>query len=190
MVQIVTWNDYGESHYIGPIVDSGIPQDPAAGADARPYVDGMPHDHWLDLLPYYIERYKSNGDDTPVTTEKLQYWYRLSPAAAGSADGVTGSNGPTFDPATVVQDKVFFTALVNASATIAVQIGDNAPTYFEAEDIGVNHFSQPFNGQTGNVTFSIERDGQTVLTGTGEEILATPSDGITNFNAWVGGVSA
>jgi glucan endo-1,3-alpha-glucosidase len=190
MVQIVTWNDYGESHYIGPIVDSGVPQDPSAGADARPYVDGMPHDHWLDLLPYYIERFKSNGDEPAIGTEKLQYWYRLSPADAGNAQGVTGGNGPTYDPSAVVQDHVFFTALLNATATVSVQIGDNAPTTFQADTTGVNHFSQPFNGQTGDVTFSIVRDGQAVLTGTGAAISATPQDGVTNFNAWVGGVSA
>jgi glucan endo-1,3-alpha-glucosidase len=189
IVQIVTWNDYGESNYIGPIVDSGVPQDTAGRADARPYVDGMPHDSWRDLLPYYIARFKNNGAAPPVTTEKLQYWYRLTPSAAGSADGVTGGNGPTYDPNTVVQDKVFFTALVNAPSTISVQIGGNPATKFQATEAGVNHFSQDFNGQTGQVTFSIERNGETMLSGTGEAISSAPSDGVTNFNAWVGGVS-
>jgi glucan endo-1,3-alpha-glucosidase len=189
MVQIVTWNDYGESHYIGPVVPSGIPQDVAGNADARPYVDGMPHDNWRDLLPYYIASFKGNNTVPAGASEKLQYWYRLTPASAGSTDGVTGGNGPTYPPAEVVQDNVFVTALVNEPATISVQIGNNAPTQFQATTAGINHFSQPFNGQTGNVTFSIERDGQVVLTGTGEAISAQPSSGIANFNAWVGGAS-
>jgi glucan endo-1,3-alpha-glucosidase len=189
MVQIVTWNDYGESHYIGPIVASGIPQDAAGNADARPYVNGMPHDHWRDLLPYYIASFKSGGTVPAVTNEKLQYWYRLTPAAAGSSGSVTGGNGPTFPPAEVVQDNIFFTALVNAPATVSVQIGSNAPTQFQATSAGINHFSQPFNGQTGNVTLSIQRNGQLVLMGTGEAIQAQPSGGSSNFNAWVGGAS-
>jgi glucan endo-1,3-alpha-glucosidase len=190
MVQIVTWNDYGESHYIGPIVESGIPQNPAGNADARPYVEGMPHDHWRDLLPEYIAQFKSNNPSSKVGTEKLQYWYRLSPAKAGSADGVTGGNGPTVDPTTVVQDKVFFTALVNSPSTVYVQVGNGPRTQFTAANTGINHFSQPFNGQTGNVSFSIVRNGNTVLSGTGAAITNSPSNGITNFNAWVGGVSA
>jgi glucan endo-1,3-alpha-glucosidase len=189
MVQIVTWNDYGESHYIGPIVDSGIPQDVAGNADARPYVNGMPHDNWRDLLPYYIARFKGNSSGLTVTNEKLQYWYRLTPGAAGNPNGVTGGNGPTYPPAEVVQDHVFVTALVNAPATIWVQIGSNTPTPFSAPSAGVHHFSQPFNGQTGNVGFNIQRNGQIMLVGMGEAITAQPASGITNFNAWVGGVS-
>jgi glucan endo-1,3-alpha-glucosidase len=190
MVQIVTWNDYGESHYVGPIVDSGIPQDETVNADARPYVEGMPHDDWRNLLPYYISRFKNNGIEPLVTNETVQYWYRLTSATAGSYDGVTGGNGPTYDPAAVMQDKVFFTALVNAPSTISLQIGDYTPSKFEIARAGINHFSQLFNGQTGNVTLSVERDGQRVLDNTGAAILPKPTNGITNFNAWVGGVSA
>jgi glucan endo-1,3-alpha-glucosidase len=189
MVQIVTWNDYGESHYIGPIYDPGVPNMP--NANAHPYIDGMPHEHWQDLLPYYIARLKSPDVAPPIPKEMLQYWYRLTPAAAGRADGVTGSNGPTFDPNTIVQDKVFVTALVNAPANISVQIMNNTAMTFWAASAGANHFSQPFNGQTGPVTFSIVRNGQIVVSGTGEAIQASPGgDGATNYNAWVGGASA
>jgi glucan endo-1,3-alpha-glucosidase len=189
LVQIVTWNDYGESHYIGPIVDQGVPQ--STGADARTYVDGMPHYSWRDLLPYYIARFKNNGTEPAIPTEKIQYWYRLTPAAAGRTDGVTGSNGPIFDPNTVVQDKVFITALTAAPANVSVQIGSNAPTYLNAPVAGANHFAVPFNGQTGVVTLKLICDGQVVVEGTGEAIQQSPGgDGATNYNAWVGGASA
>jgi len=193
IVQIVSWNDYAESHYIGPIFEAGVPD--GSDTNAHPYVDGMAHDNWLDLLPHYIGRFKAGGDVPQVETEKLQYWYRLTPAAAGSSDGVTGgpcTDGSTkcYDPNTIVQDKVFVTALVNAPATVSIQIGNNSPKTFQATSAGANHFSQPFNGQTGNVTFQIVRNKKVSVEGTGEAILASPQDGVTNYNAWVGGASA
>lgn len=191
LVQIVTWNDYGESHYIGPVFKPAVPQ--GVGSDALAYVDNMPHDSWRDLLPYYIGRYKQ-GSEPAIPTEKLQYWYRLTPAAAGRTDGVTGANGqyqPTLDPNVVVQDKVFVTALTNAPANVTVQIGDNAPTMLSAPNAGANHFAVPFDGQTGSVSVKLLCNGETVVEGTGEAIQATPGgDGATNYNAWVGGASA
>lgn len=197
-VQIVTWNDYGESHYIGPIWNDGIPNGP--NTNAHPYVDNMPHDAWRDLLPYYIAQYKNGGTPPAVTTEKVHYWYRLTPAAAGSSDGVTGNHCRSpiniygyqqcYDPNTIVQDKIFFTALLRSPADVTVQIGDNTPVSFRANSAGANHFSQPFNGQTGPVKVQIVRDGVVVVSGTGTAIQASPANGITNYNAWVGGASA
>ena len=121
IVEIITWNDYGESHYIGPIHDSGIPQ----GAN---YVAGVPHDGWRTMLPYYIDAYKSgnatagsvgtnttatntssdaaesghttlkanvlsnSNDSNAANPEKISYWYKLTPNSAGSTDGTTGND--------------------------------------------------------------------------------------------------
>ncbi|KAL8709183.1 MAG: hypothetical protein Q9220_006063 [cf. Caloplaca sp. 1 TL-2023] len=184
-VEIITWNDYGESHYIGPTVsDSGIP------AEAHRYVDNMPHDHWRNLLPYYIAAYKSGGQAPPITAEKLQMWYRLSPAAAGSSEGTVGNAPwqPSIAANAVVQDRVFFTALVKGAATVKVQIGGNAANTFSVSSAGVYHNSVPFNGRTGVVKVTITRNGQVVVPAvTGQAIAANPPDGKTNYNAWVGG---
>lgn len=196
-VEIVTWNDYGESHYIGPIYNDGIPRAP--NANAHPYVDNMPHDGWRQLLPYYIAQYKSGGIAPTVSKEKVSFWYRLTAAAAGSNGGVTGNNCPSainlggyqsyVDPNTVVEDKVFFTVLVKSPSTITVQIGGGTPVTFNASRVGSNHFSTPFNGQTGFVRICIVRNGATVLSSTGAAIQAHPASGVTNYNAWVGGAS-
>ncbi|EON68507.1 hypothetical protein W97_07765 [Coniosporium apollinis CBS 100218] len=185
-VQIVTWNDYGESHYIGPIYQPGVLSGP--NTNARAYVDGMPHDAWRNLLPYYIARYKTGSAAIP--NDKLSYWYRLTTAAAGSANGVTGNNCAyqrCYNPNEIVQDKVFVTALVKAPAVVKVQIGSNQPDTFQATVAGARHFTTPFNGRTGPVRVWIERNSQSVLSSTGTAILARPADGITNYNAWVGG---
>ncbi|KAL8757831.1 MAG: hypothetical protein Q9184_004112 [Pyrenodesmia sp. 2 TL-2023] len=183
-VEIITWNDYGESHYIGPLTNaSGIPE------GSRRYVENMPHDHWLDVLPYYIAAYKS-GTAPAVRTDKAQLWYRLSPAAAGSNGGTVG-NAPwelPKDANAVVQDRVFFTALVKEPSTVSVQIGTTAADTFQVASAGLFHSSVPFKGRTGKVTLTVSRDGRAVMpVVTGAAIVASPPNGLTNYNAWVGG---
>lgn len=121
-VEIVTWNDFGESHYIGPIyqpgkytlltrpshgvqhrltipINLGIPS--TANADARPYVENHPHQAWLETLPYQIAAYKHahspSTHPAPVVKEgqdKIVYWYRTAPASAGKTDA-TGNDCPS-----------------------------------------------------------------------------------------------
>lgn len=148
----------------------------------------MPHEHWRDLLPYYIAAYKT-GLSPVVTVDKIHFWYRLSPAAAGSSDGTKGNPPylPDADPNQVVQDKVFFTALVTSPSTISVQIGNSAAITFTATSAGAFHSSTPFNGKTGTVTVKVVRNGSPVVSATGTPIVASPANGKTNYNAWVGG---
>ncbi|CAD6448005.1 b4c09d13-a01a-4f58-97ca-ea54009a662d [Sclerotinia trifoliorum] len=184
-VEIVTWNDWGESSYIGPLVSTDeVP------ANSLKYVENMPHTDFLTLLPYYINQYK--GIKTNSTTDSMQYWYRTSPAASGLVGGVLGNN-PTqgqieYSPNTICEDKVFFTALLQSAADVHVQIGSSPVTSYTGS-AGLNHWHQPFNGQTGNVTFSIVRNGQMVKSEVGTEITATSSleGGLSNYNTWVGG---
>jgi hypothetical protein len=184
-VEIITWNDYGESSYIGPIRPGGIP------TGAQRYVNGMPHDSWRAALPYYIDAYKSGNTTTPnIPQDKLAFWYRINPSKSGSAGGTTGNNPqyqPVVDPTAVAQDKIFINAIVTKPADVTVQIGGNPPTTVKATTAGVNFLVVPFNGQTGDtITFAIVRDGQTVVTATGKGITNNCVDGLVNWNAWTG----
>lgn len=147
----------------------------------------MPHDHRRDLLPYYIQAYKTGRPG--ITKEKLHFWYRLSPAAAGSFDGTAG-NAP-WQPSTssnvVVQDKVYFTALLTSPATVTVQIGSNETDIMSSNVVGPFHSSVPFNGRTGAVTVSIVRGSDVVVSEAGPAITNIPPNGLTINNAWVGG---
>jgi hypothetical protein len=178
----VTWNDWGESSYIGPFYsDSEVP------TGSSVYVDNVPHESFRDFLPYYIATWKHGTCD--IGRDQMQYWYRLAAAAEGSECGVY-ANGPDADQATVdvntvVQDKVFFSALLMSAATVEVQIGDYAAVSYDGV-AGINHWSQEFNGQTGAVTFRVVRAGATVNSGTGAEITASTSNGCTNYNVWAG----
>jgi glucan endo-1,3-alpha-glucosidase len=153
------------------------------------YVNNMPHDSWRDFIPYYIATYK--GDTFDITRDQMQYWYHTSPTSGGSTCGVVGNNadqGQTeLSANTVTEDGIFFSALLMSAAEVHVQIGSAAVTVKQGV-AGINHWSVPFNGQTGVPTFSVVRNGAVVNSGTGAEITATTSlaNGCTNYNAWVG----
>lgn len=188
-VEIVTWNDYGESHYIGPIESAGIP------SGAQEYVTGYPHTAWLETLPYEIAAYKHAFSPSTFPapkigtgSEKIVYWYRTSPAAAGSTQ-VVGNNCYTprnyngyqdcYAIPDILEDEVFAIVLASAAGTATISIGGSTSSFSVQK--GKNLISKAFNGATGVV-----RVGMGGLEGEGVGITAEPADGTANFNAWVG----
>ena len=90
-VQILSWNDFGESHYIGPLDPNQFTAfDSAHGQSPYVYAKDMPHDGWRATLPYVIEMYKNN--QSTITQEKLVVWYRRSSALAACSSGGTTGN--------------------------------------------------------------------------------------------------
>jgi glucan endo-1,3-alpha-glucosidase len=132
--------------------------------------------------------YKGNSFD--ITSDQMQYWYHTAPTAGGSTCGVYG-NDPDYQaeisPNDIVEDGIFFSALLTSDAVVTVQIG-SSPAVSYSGLAGINHWSQPFNGHTGSPVFSIIRNGVVVSDATGTPITAstTLSNGCTNYNAWVG----
>ena len=190
LVEIISWNDYGESHYIGPLP----PTESAIPTGANWYVDYMPHNAWLSDLPYYIAAYK--GQSAP-SQPHITMWYRLNPGQSCSADGTTcntQSQGQTqTDPWQCDTDAIFFTAFVagGATAKVTVTIGNNSPTTVTATAPGIFHSSVPFNGQTGTVVISATADdGTNIPAVTCPDITTSCNTGRVNWNAWVGGGAA
>lgn len=190
---MISGNDFGESHYIGPVYEPGTPQGP--DTDALRYVQGMDHTAWLETLEYQIAAYKHAFDPSNaaplVSEDKIVYWYRLHPASAGTTDA-TGNNCPSsvnkfpyqecFPIPEVLEDAVFAIALLSTAGSISITIGDGAAQTFDGLHPGINFVSMPFGGQTGVVSVTSSSG----VGGSGEEILAAPADGKANFNAWVG----
>jgi len=196
LVEIITWNDFGESHYIGPLYESQFGLfGPTNGNAPFNYVENMPHDGWRDFLPYLIQQYKTGA--ATISKEGLTTWYRRNPGTACSAGDVTGNNPgdgqQTFPPSAIAQDRVFYSALLGSSATVTVSIGgatqqgtwENTP----AGGSGIYHGSVPFNGNTGVVTVTISRNGNTIAQVNGASITTSCTNGLVNWNAWVGSSS-
>jgi glucan endo-1,3-alpha-glucosidase len=75
-VEVITWNDAGESHYVGDFWAEQI-----AGTDEGDYADGFDHKGWLEIITPFITAYKSGATDVsqilpPSDVPVGSLWYR------------------------------------------------------------------------------------------------------------------
>ncbi|KAK1142020.1 Glucan endo-1,3-alpha-glucosidase agn1 [Aspergillus melleus] len=196
-VEIISWNDYGESHYIGPIHERSLNvfDDAQAPFD---YAKGMPHDGWRAFLPYVIEQYKNPGRDANVDNEGIVSWYRVNPSSACS-DGKTTGNTETqaqklYKPEEILQDKIFYSALLESPADITVSIGGNnkTATWDDKPDgsKGIYHGSIEVGKKLGDVVVTLSRDKQFLAQMKGKAITDKCEKNLTNWNAWVGNATS
>ncbi|KAL2262626.1 hypothetical protein VTK26DRAFT_661 [Humicola hyalothermophila] len=195
-VEILTWNDYGESHYIGPVWEKGAGLFAAFEAPID-YVAGMTHDGWRKLLPFYIDVYKAGGQVPAEVVEAVAAYYRPVPALACPSGGTTGNNkafGETeVEPQELVEDSVFYAALLNTDegVSVTVSIGGNELTGGFGRvpragpgTPGVYMGSVPFGDNTGDVVVKVARDGKPVATAEGGKKISTECENqVQNWNA-------
>ncbi|KAG4442833.1 hypothetical protein IFR05_001714 [Cadophora sp. M221] len=196
-VQIITWNDWGESHYIGPLHMNEMDVfGEKAGNSPYNYVAGMPHDAWRQFLPYVIDTYKNNI--STVTQEGITTWFRPNPVA-GSPCSSGGTSGNThtqfqveFPPGEIAQDKVFYSAMLGSATgvTVTVSIGGKQTVGTWAkkpfDGVGIYHGNVSMAGATGPVIVTLKTTKGT-YTVNGGTITTTCTNNIQNWNAWVGG---
>jgi hypothetical protein len=195
-VQILTWNDYGESHYVGPVREKEMGLFSSAGAPVN-YARGMSHDGWRRFLPFYIGVYKTGTVPKSVGEEGVMAYYRTAPALACPAGGTTGNHGnfgqAEVKPEELVEDSVFYAALLDTDkgVTVTMSIGGKAlPGGFNrvpaagAGTPGVYTGSVPFGGSTGDVVVTLFRDGKTIATAEGGKGISTKCENnVQNWNA-------
>jgi hypothetical protein len=192
-VEIISWNDYGESHYIGPVRSNALGA-MDVGKAPLDYVSGMPHDGWRQLLPFAIDMFLHNT--TTITDEVLVVWHRTQPATACGAGGTTGNTASQlqleFAPSDVVQDAVFFSAILTAPADVSVTIGGAAvqASWTAQPDgkggVGRYHGRAAFGGNLGAVTVMVSRGGVPLLSVSGASVTNECQNQLQNWNAWVG----
>ncbi|KAJ0413073.1 glycosyl hydrolase family 71-domain-containing protein [Aspergillus carlsbadensis] len=169
-IQIISWNDYGESHYIGPLDDR---QYEAFDIGRAPYnyVKDMPHDGWRETLPYYISHNGacSDGGTTGNTANQLQFEYSAND---------------------MMEDRVFYDVLLGSDAQIEVSIGGvtQAGTWDQEPygGVGVYHGSVPIGSASGHVVVTLKRGGTTITSVNGASITSVCDSGLNNYNPWVG----
>lgn len=99
-----------------------------------------------------------------------------------------------FDPATIMADKVFFSALLGSHADVSVTVGGTSLnarwTWTPDDGVGIYHGSADFGSATGEVVISVIRSGKTIATlSPGSDGSIGPQscvDGLQNWNAYVG----
>ncbi|KAF7978719.1 hypothetical protein HWV62_45005 [Athelia sp. TMB] len=176
IVEIITWNDYGESHYISdinPIVN--------LGSQAPLYVDGFDHSHWRDVAEYYIKYFKA-GSAPAVTTDEVVFWYRAYPKAESCSTGTLprNSNFPA--------DAVFALAMMSQPANVTLAIGSQSTTFYAPA--GLTMGSVPFPTEDEQIPYiEIDRAGNKVASGYGSMYVKQTGCTYYNFNPFVGAVS-
>ncbi|KAG4035498.1 hypothetical protein MFRU_001g02670 [Monilinia fructicola] len=175
LIEIISWNDFGESHYISPAEpnhkDDGSSQ----------WADGFPHDGWRIISKPYIAAYKSGASAPTVTQDQLVYWYRPTPK------GITCTND-TLGPPNGLQmlaDDIFVTTLLTNPATLIVTSGNNAPV---SVNIPAGIITTNFTMGVGNQYFQVKRNGSLILNGYGGLNIANTCEKY-NFNAYVGSLN-
>jgi hypothetical protein len=180
MVEIVTWNDYGESHYVGPLSSEH------SDDGSSHWANDMPHDGWLDLSKPYIAAYK-NGDTNVanyITQDQVIYWYRrnLNSLNCDSTDSLGRPDGYQ-----TLTDTVYVVTLLKTAGSITIKSGSNSQTFNAGA--GANIFT--VSAAAGQQIFTLTRNGANVLSGTSlMDITNTCACGLYNFNAYVGTLPA
>jgi hypothetical protein len=93
---------------------------------------------------------------------------------------------PAMPPQEIAQDRVFVSAFVPEPSDLYVQIGENPLTVLSAQASVINHFSVPFNGQSGRVKFAIVRDQEEKASAVGPAITDQCRQNNVDWNAYVG----
>ncbi|KAK0716804.1 glycoside hydrolase family 71 protein [Lasiosphaeria miniovina] len=210
-VEILTWNDWGESHYINNVRVSELGLFDNANAPVK-YAANNPHTGWQKFLPFYIAQYKAGGKAPAITKEDAYMTYRKTKATACPSGGTTGNNKafgnpPQVEvpPETLVEDSVFFAALLNSDEGVTVEVTFGGATGAAAPGGGANGtaataaFTQapaggkgtpgvylgaiPIGANTGAVTLTVKRAGAEIAKVTGPAITTTCEGGVQNWNA-------
>lgn len=171
MAELLTWNDYGESSYIGPI-EGDLP----AGADA--WVNGFDHQSLSALTQYYAAAFKT-GAYPAVTTDKLILWARPHPhLAQASADPVGEPTGYQN-----TDDNLYAAVFATSAGSVTLTSGSTSQTF--TVTAGLNKLKMPL--AAGAIGGQLTRNGATVASYDSTGSFAYDLTPATyNFNYFVG----
>ena len=160
-VEIVTWNDFGES-YTSPLMDPE--QYESELVSPHRYC----HAGYTDLTKRYISWYKT-GEPPAINQDILYYFYRIH-----SMKLVATNDIPVTWLLGDVSDVVYNTLFLTAPAQLLVSSGTNSATY--SLGAGLQQVRTPF--APGTQTFTVTRNVSPVLSVQGPPILSS----ITNYD--------
>ncbi|KAL7415268.1 glycoside hydrolase [Mrakia frigida] len=124
LVEAVTWNDYGESSYVGPIE--------GAQPNSEAWVDGFDHTPLLDINKYYSEAFKT-GSFPSITADKVfltaRPHHNQAVATADTMGRPTGGQGGPSEGYLWAQNKFFAFVLATDDGEIKLQSGASTETF-------------------------------------------------------------
>jgi len=146
-VELITWNDFGESSYVGPIE--------GAQPDSQAWTDGMDHTAFLDMTKYYATAFKT-GQFPTIEKDQIIMWSRPHAAAATAPDPV----GP---PANfqLFTDNVWAVAMTTAPSTVILTTSPTTSGTFQVP-AGLTTLQLPIT-PGGTMKGTIERNGEIIV---------------------------
>ncbi|KAH9945573.1 glycoside hydrolase family 71 protein [Amylocystis lapponica] len=171
--EVISWNDYGESHYIGPI--EGVQP------MSQSWVNGFDHQGWLDLMKYYIAAYKT-GSYPAITKDRVFLWARRYPANATSPDTVPKPTNYQW-----TQDYLWGVVLLTAPANVTLTCGTT--TQKTSAPAGLTKLKLPLTKNC-SVQATVVRGSTTSVNFVPAGFTFSTSPPSYNFNAFVAASSA
>ncbi|HUN47091.1 MAG TPA: endo-1,3-alpha-glucanase family glycosylhydrolase [Stellaceae bacterium] len=168
-VEIVTWNDWGESTYVA----SFGPPDATSLWDGR-WGPILSHAGYLAASQYYIRWFKTG--DQRVERDQLFWFYRLASRTQPGRRIPEGKAQAFPKGAGRLEDRVFASAFLTAPAVLHIESGGRS--YQFPLEAGVHHVAADFD--PGPQRFALERAGRRILAGEGAFPIA--QDNWSNFN--------
>ncbi|KDQ50875.1 glycoside hydrolase family 71 protein [Jaapia argillacea MUCL 33604] len=173
IVQLISWNDYGESHYVGPIK--------GAQPNSQAWVDGYPHEAWLHLNAYFIRAFKQGFSlGSPTLEDRIFVWARPHPKDAWAPDSV-----PRPTNWQLTDDNFWVVVLSTREGLVKMWSADDRGDARSYRILpGLLKLSHPLV-LDGGMGVEVIRDGNVVARCNPEVYKFQSQPGVYNFNAFV-----
>lgn len=183
-VEVITWNDAGEGHYVGDFWAEQI-----AGSEIGTYADGFDHKGWLQIITPFIKAYKAGATEisqitppggTPVGT----LWYRTLLTTASCSSTISNYQSGV--------DAVNF-AVILPSSGYTIKVYSNSQLIGSFPGVaGLNYNSVPgLQVGSGQYIQVLDSGNNVVATATGTKSVTaeSTSSSVCNWNYEVVGLS-
>lgn len=148
-IELVTWNDFGESTYFGPADDGTV------CADC--YYDTLDHSAFLTMAKPFISAFTAGSPNVSIAAheENVYMFYRTQPALALGSDEASSPAGDLGLPmnATEWTDQVFVVGMLNQSAEVVLNTGGKVHTVKLEPGVSTTGFAWDFGAQSLDITF-------------------------------------
>ena len=165
-IEVISWNDYGESHYIGPA--DTTPESELMQPDRPDYYGNLDHSGFLKMSAIFIKTFKAGETNVTVSSdeEDVFFFYRPQPVKnMPSNESYPDNAWPLPENASSIADNVYVVPFLAEPATIYLNSGGSvtsmdSPSYLSKGAVLFNSpakmgsqtltASRPINGKTLN----------------------------------------
>ncbi|KAI0912838.1 glycoside hydrolase family 71 protein [Ustulina deusta] len=186
--EVITWNDAGESHYIGPSWPETVTEEILQYGDT----DANPHTGWQPLISSFIEAFKGGASDTSsmVPSNGASFagamWYRgvLKSCVNNGGDGTPRGNGGARDTVVYaivlpVGSQGFRVRVSSGGQVLATQSVTSGLSYNSIEGLKTGAQLLELLDGSGNVVAKASSK---------IDVSDQPTNGFCNFNYYVAGL--